>query len=245
MLGHVSTFWVVTFNGTPITGVEIGQTPDTCWGIGNNFMYRADVTALVPGNGTYTVSNILSALSGPDGQGSSLVVVFTDGADPRTNFISIKDGAVGFIGNGAGAGSTVNVSVLPDRTKVTAINLVADGQPAGDSILYQGVAFGGSDAFVGAEGAMWDTRIDDITNVVQVGASSVQTQVDGSGGDCLAWSMSAIVIENNSLALPPRPAPARPIATTTQTKSLAKPTAPKPARIQGPLRMYRGRVLAQ
>ncbi|MEO8701508.1 MAG: thrombospondin type 3 repeat-containing protein [Kofleriaceae bacterium] len=192
-------FPTVTLNGTAVTGTEIGQTPDTCWTIGNNFMYRADVTAMVAGNGTYTLTNILSnpgnPTRGPDGQGASLVVLYVDPADPRINYVSINDGATDLGGPTVFDGFTVGVGF----DKAIGINLVADGQPAGDDLQYEGTSVApNGDAFPGADGgpsAMWDTRIDDITTIVQPGATTVTANVLPTG-DCLAWSMSALVIEN-------------------------------------------------
>ncbi len=188
----------VTLNGTTVTGTLIGTTGDTCWGIGNNFMYRADVTALTAtGNGTYTVGNLLSsAVGGPDGQGASLVAIYQDSADPRANYVGISDGGIGFVGVGTSASTAASgftVGVGFDR--VTAINLVADGQPFPDELYIQGTQYGGGDAFPGAQGTFWDNRVDDATMFVSAGATSVSTQISSSS-DCLAWSMSAIVIED-------------------------------------------------
>jgi hypothetical protein len=42
---------------------------------------------------------------------------------------------------------------------------------------------------------LWDNRIDDATALVQAGATSITQEID-STNDCLAWAMSAVVIEN-------------------------------------------------
>ena len=47
----------VNFNGTPVTGTNIGTTSDNNWGFLNSQAYRADVTGLVTGDGTYSLSN--------------------------------------------------------------------------------------------------------------------------------------------------------------------------------------------
>ena len=47
----------MTFNGTPITGTNIGTASDNNWGFQNSQSYRADVTSLVTGNGSYSLSN--------------------------------------------------------------------------------------------------------------------------------------------------------------------------------------------
>lgn len=47
----------VNFNGTAITGTNIGFSQDNFWNSANSQAYRADVTSLVSGNGTYALSN--------------------------------------------------------------------------------------------------------------------------------------------------------------------------------------------
>ena len=185
-------FPTLTFGDTVVTGEEIGQSPDTCWSIGNNFMYRGDVSSLVTGNDTYTVTNVLSNLSGPDGQGVSLVIVYKDPADERNNYVGINDGANTLGGPSVMTGFTVGAGF----DAATAITIVADGQPAGDSVTYQGTTtLGNGDAYQGVEGAMWDTRIDDVTTAIVAGETTFSTSVN-PGPDCLAWSMSALVIED-------------------------------------------------
>src|SRR5206468_3973849 len=41
----------VTFNGTPVTGTNVGVDRPHCWRFDNSHSYRADVTGLVTGNG--------------------------------------------------------------------------------------------------------------------------------------------------------------------------------------------------
>ncbi|MBA3541234.1 MAG: thrombospondin type 3 repeat-containing protein [Deltaproteobacteria bacterium] len=191
----------VTLNGNAVLGAQIGTTPDTCWSIGTNYLYRGDVTALVAGNGAYTLTNLLSASSGPDGQGASLVAIYTDAADPRTNFIGINDGGLGFSG-GSGSTQISGFTVHDGFDRAIVTTLVGDGQPAGDSLVVQTTTFGGGDAYPGAQGTMWDNRIDDATAAISAGATSVTLQVNGFG-DCLAWTMGSIVIEGvNEGAVP-------------------------------------------
>ena len=230
-------FPTVTFNGTTLQGAEIGQTQDTCWGIGNNFMYRANVTSLVSGNGTFTLTNILSATTGPDGQGASLVVIYRDPADARTNFVAISDGAIGYVGGEPTTITTTFPSALaaaPDR--VLGFNIVADGQTFPETLTFNGTEFGAGDPFAGADGALWDTRRDDITVVTGIGGASIQTTV-ASTSDCLAWSANAIVVENfQGSTLKPGPKHQIKLPTTTAPALGSKPTrklAPRPLRNTG------------
>ncbi len=210
-------FPTVTFNNVAVQGAEIGQAADTCWDIGNNFMYRADVTSLVSGNGTFTVSNILSTSDrSPDGQGSTLVVIYQDAADSRTNFVKLSDGALGYVGDSSVASVSATIdgfTLLENPEKATVMNIVADGQDFLETLTIQNVEFGAGDPFTGADGALWDTRFDDVTALVTAGTTEVVTTVTSSD-DCLAWSANALVIEkfvpvpqtkpNRTIAQPPR-----------------------------------------
>jgi hypothetical protein len=218
-------FPTVTLEGTAVTGTEIGQAEDTCWNIGRNFMYRADVTSRVTGNDTYTLTNILSSLSGSDGQGASLVIIYIDPQDPRTNFVKVSDGAIGFTGQGGGS-STVTATIdgftlTANPDQVVVFNLVADGQTFPETLTIQNTQVGGSDPFFGADGNLWDTRIDDVTGTVLSGATSV-TSVLFSNNDCLAWSMNGVVIEN-FVTTAQAAAPSTPSVSTVPTKKLAAP----------------------
>src|SRR5262245_10286607 len=72
----------ITFAGQPIVGTPIGDAGSNCWfppaGHSSSRSFRADVTALVTGNGRYTVSG-LSAKPGHNANGVSLIVFFDDG----------------------------------------------------------------------------------------------------------------------------------------------------------------------
>src|SRR5690606_8372243 len=67
----------ITFDGTEITGTNIGLSDDNCWDFENSHAYRADVTSLVDGNGDYPVANLIK--DNADISGLSLVVFYDDG----------------------------------------------------------------------------------------------------------------------------------------------------------------------
>src|SRR4030065_1151787 len=46
---------IVKFAGNTIFGTNIGISSDNCWGYANSQAYRADVTAIVTGNGDYAL----------------------------------------------------------------------------------------------------------------------------------------------------------------------------------------------
>jgi hypothetical protein len=74
----------VTFNGTPVTGTNIGISGDNNWGFQNSQSYRADVTDQVPGNGSYSLAGFVKP-GGIDINGVGLIVFYRNGttADDR------------------------------------------------------------------------------------------------------------------------------------------------------------------
>ena len=68
----------VTFTGTLITGTNIGFASSNCWpAFANSQSYRADVTSLVSGNGTYSLANFTKVDA--DINGVALIVFYNDG----------------------------------------------------------------------------------------------------------------------------------------------------------------------
>jgi hypothetical protein len=186
----------ITFAGTPLTGTLIATAPDTCWGrAAGNFGYRADVTALVAGNATFTLEGYVNDVDGVvDSQGASLVVVYDDPADGRNNLVKIAEGAVGYVGNGAAAASNLDgFTIAAGFDQALVLNIVADGQTFPEELFLLGAQVGGTDPFLGADGPYWDTRWDDITSALVTPATSVETRMTSSA-DCLAWTVNAVVV---------------------------------------------------
>jgi len=107
---HAYLYWViygsavdttVTLNGTTVTGTVIGTDGSTCWvaaptydlSAQNNVAYRADVTALVAGNGSYVIAGFPSFEASRDTQGASLVVVYDDPTSDARATVAIHDGS--------------------------------------------------------------------------------------------------------------------------------------------------------
>ncbi len=80
----------VTFAGVNITGTQIGFSGDNFWSFANSQAYRADVSLLVPGNGTYALSNFRKP--GVEINGASLIVFFDDGNSANNRDVVIFDG---------------------------------------------------------------------------------------------------------------------------------------------------------
>lgn len=198
-LGSVNTYTEPLLNGSPVAGAWIGTTADTCWNVQHNYVYRADVTGLVTGNGDYTISGLPNDLygNGNDSQGASLVVIYYDPTAPYRTII-INDGAVAldeFINSYTDTISGYTAS--ESGVEATITYLVGDGQylyEDGEEFYVSGdVTFNGqwigSDLFEGAEGDYWDTYSQDVSSLVGEAPASTTVNNDSADSfDCLLWA---------------------------------------------------------
>ena len=192
-LGYANTYTQPNLNGQPAPGQLIGTTGDTFWGVQNNFVYRADVTSLVSGNDTYTISNLPSDLiAGNDSQGASLVVLYRQTGNPLRTII-INDGAVAL--NFTRTTYTDTISGYTADSPVSDAHvtyLVGDGQVEWDSgsISFNGTPIA-SGVFSGADGDFWGSHTFDVTDLVS--GSSATTTLSNQyptnlDADCLLWA---------------------------------------------------------
>jgi hypothetical protein len=191
-------------NGNPVTGTLIGSGPDTCWGRTNSFTFRADVTPLVSGNGTYTLTgfatggNILQ-------EGASLVVIYQAAGLPLKTVI-LDDGNIS-IPTGTSTG-TATFSGFTTGAPVTGTTtfMVGDGQ------FQQGaqtsVSFTGSlgtlsfpNLFAAHDGPLWDTDTFNVSSVIGAG-SSTDTATVSLLGDCVLWSAQAFSVTTGPATTP-------------------------------------------
>jgi gliding motility-associated-like protein len=83
---------------------QIGFHTDKCWGYGGTWTSRANVTAVITGNGTYTLSGcpVMPQTPQKDTDGATLFIVYIDPALNVTGSIVIADGCQ------VGVGGTIN-----------------------------------------------------------------------------------------------------------------------------------------
>jgi pimeloyl-ACP methyl ester carboxylesterase len=201
-------------NGKAITGKLIGMHGDPCWNNTTNYAYRADVTALVGGNGNYALSGFASGttdgsdpwISGstpPMTEGASLVVVY-DGPGLAHTRVLIYDGSILSAGNQALA--TLDHFTIPDGlTKAITTFIGADGQsePEDDStfngVALPSVGWDGNDPQAGddfSHGNLWDTMVVDVTQLLPSGSTSATATV-GPGSDCLVWTTQVLSLSDD------------------------------------------------
>ena len=123
----------VSFNGQPVSGRSLGISGTNCWGAtGRSQAFEADVSALVSGNGTYSLSGLGNAGTGEEANGASLVVLYNDGNagnDRDVVFYTGNDSIIGAtqFGDADGWRATLPATAYSGG-QVKATLHVADGQ---------------------------------------------------------------------------------------------------------------------
>lgn len=215
----------VTFAGVPVVPVSMGNATTNCWGSGSSTAYRADVTASVPGNGTYAVANLANG-AGMSANGASLVVFFND-LDPANNRdVALFEGndsdhADGFPGETDGWHSVLsNVNYTTGTANVSMH--AGDGQPASDgnvvftatpnnggtnpftivdtALLWEGVSLPSNGT--GRNGlGLYDVHTFDITALFNSTAGTYVVNLDQNpSSDCLGLILAMLDFKAGTLA---------------------------------------------
>ncbi|MBA2611478.1 MAG: gliding motility-associated C-terminal domain-containing protein [Bacteroidetes bacterium] len=161
----------------------IGQDVDKCWGYTGTYNYRADITALISGNGNYNVSGIPTSppSAGNDMDGASIIIVYRDLSQLYTGHIVIGDGCQ--VGIGAQVNNTLGGwSACAASTFANAFMIVSDLQNVGNANCFMNSATSNF-TYPSATQDWWD-------NIVMAGSPAItsgQTTAGFgllSGGDC-------------------------------------------------------------
>lgn len=205
----------VDFNGNSITGNFLGISSDNCWGFADSLAYRADVTSLVSGNGSYSLANFLKP-GVADINGVSLITFFDDGSSANNRDVVIFDGNDSNISNpfdALGWNITLNGINYSSGTANIVFG-VSDGQTFpddavlvnGSTFIPSGSVFDGNSVPGGAggpsNGLLWDIKTYDVTSFLTPGMNSLNITT-GQNSDCL--SCVHILIDLPAGAAPPPP----------------------------------------
>lgn len=192
----------VMFNANAVTGTQIGFSDNNCWGFTNSQAYRADVTSLVSGNGSYSLANFLK--TDADVNGVSLLVFFNDGNAANNRDIVMFDGNDSNINNTFDANGW-NTSLPGINYTSGTANLqlhVSDGQSFSDDALTLNAAvlapagplFSGTSVPNGAggpsNGGLWDINTYNVTSFLSPGPNTL-TLTTGVNSDCLSLVVAA------------------------------------------------------
>jgi len=223
----------VNFNGTDITGSNIGVSSDNCWGFTNSQAYRADVTSLVTGDGAYTLAGFMPA--GADINGVSLIVFFDDGDDSNNRDVVLFDGNDSNVtDNGFDAdGWNVNLPGINYTSGTASMDLhVGDGQVYDDPdvilngsttlatgpAVFQGDSVPNGASAVDTDGGLWDIKSYDVTSNLTPGDNTLTLTADYVD-DCLSLIVAAV-------NLPAGAAPGQPSPTASPSPTAAPTPTP-------------------
>ena len=112
----------------------VGTGPDKNWGFKGSYTYRADVTPVISGNGSYTISGISTSTSnlGNDANGAMLMIIYSDRSQNYTGSIVIADGSLVNATPGGSVIATIgNFDVCGTPTLTSNFMLVDDLQQYG------------------------------------------------------------------------------------------------------------------
>ena len=188
----------VTFNGTPVTGTNIGFASSNCWPFANSQSYRADVTSLVTGNATYSLDNF-AKLPDVDINGVSLIVFYNDGNlsnDRNVVLWNGNDSNIASTFDPAGWDETISGVPYPGSGAASLDFIVSDGQTAPDGALVlntqtlvpAGNIFQGDSTPAGpftSNGDLWDVKSFDITSFLSPGSNTLHL-TSALNSDCLS-----------------------------------------------------------
>ncbi len=203
--GEDASLHQLTLNGTPVNGSLIGSGPDTCWGRANSFTYRAEVTPLVAGNGTYALTGVATG-GNILAEGASLVVIYQlAGAPVKT--VMLEDGNVSMPFGTQVSASSFSGFTATSPVSATTTFMVGDGQ-AVQFNLFTPVSFTGSlgtlsfpGLFASNNGPLWDTDTFSVSSVIGAGNSSDSATIRFIG-NCLLWSAQAFSVTSVPVTTP-------------------------------------------
>jgi PEP-CTERM motif len=193
----------VTFAGNPITGTFLGISSDNCWGFENSLAYRADVTSLVTGNGSYALDNFTK--SGIEINGASLIVFFDDGDGTNNRDVVMFNGNDSNINNSfdANGWNIMLAGINYSSGTASAQFHVSDGQTFTDDAItanattlvptggiFQGDSVPGPNLPDG-NGNLWDIKNFSVTSLLSPGLNTLSIST-GVASDCLSCVLIAI-----------------------------------------------------
>jgi len=224
----------VTFNGSPITGTNIGISGDNNWGFLNSQSYRADVTSLVTGNGTYSLANFVKADA--DINGVALFVFYDNGngGDDR-NVVLWNGDDSNCLAGGVPENWDETITGVPYQGGSATLDfVVADGQSfADDAVLVNdstlvpaGQIFDGNTG--GVTDSLWDVESFDLTSFLTTGSNNLHITT-GALEDCLSLVVAAANVPASApVILAPTTA-----AVTAQKQSASAPTRQQTSGVTG------------
>jgi len=198
--GNVMNNATVNFNSNSVTGTFLGVSSDNCWGFANSLAYRADVTSLVSGNGTYSLANFVKG--GSDVNGVSLITFYNDGNSANNRDVVMFQGNDSNISNPYDAnGWNITLAGINYTSGTASAQFhVGDGQTFTDDALIAnsttvapvgGIFQGTTVPNAGHHQTLWDIRDFNVTSLLSPGLNTLNIST-GVNSDCLSCVLIAV-----------------------------------------------------
>lgn len=172
----------------PMTLIASG--PNKCWGYPGSHSYRADVTSIISGNGTYLISGLPTGTLN-DTDGATLFIIYIDPSATYTGTISISDGSI--VVNGGSVLASTSVSyTAPGTTPIfaTAFSVMADIQAPYAFFDHSGV-----NAPYSSLNNWW--TYSQSAPTITLGQTTSNFSWTGTG-DCVNWIMAGVYFRTQS-----------------------------------------------
>lgn len=190
----------VTFAGSPVTGTNIGISGDNNWGFQNSQSYRADVTSLVTGNGTYGLANFVKVDA--DINGVALMVFYDNGnsGDDR-NVVLWNGNDSNCLAGGVPENWDETINDVPYNGGTASLDfIVGDGQSFSDGavsinglpFIAAGQNFDGDSVPPNLVNGLWDVKsFTGLESFLTNGSTTDLHLTSPAAGDCLSLVVAA------------------------------------------------------
>lgn len=209
----------VTFNGTSVTGTNIGLSADNNWGFANSQAYSADVTALVTGNGAYSLADFVKDGGRINVNGVSLEVFYDDGDSTNDRDIVMfhgNDSNIPSIYDPTGWQAVLN-GINYSGGPASLVFGVSDGQNFiggdeairlnGNIFVPAGPTWDGNTVPGGlggpSNGLLWDIRSFDLSTILALGINNLSLTTDPVISDALGLIHLAFNLPAGAAPPPP------------------------------------------
>jgi gliding motility-associated-like protein len=188
-----------TINGPAGTGsfpmTVVGQGPDKCWGYAGSYTYRADVTSIINGNGTYNISGILTnpPTAGNDMDGATLIVIWSQASATWQGRIVIGDGAIVVNGGTSSYNLPLSPAVCGATTNARAFCGIGDIQMAVGSLTLNGTSCP----------ITWNWWNFESVNTTVANGQATSNFTCNTGGDCFNFCVAGLYFRTTTCAVCP------------------------------------------
>ena len=175
----------------------VGSGMDMCWQFSGTYVYRADVTSIISGNGNYVISGLPTSTtvstSANDVDGATLFIMYQDLTASYTGSIHINDGAV-VVNGGTAALNMTGFNACDTSSYAKGFTVVADLQGLGSTHS--------------VNGNTPTTVTEDWMNFIEQTTTINQSQAGcnfniASSGDCYTWAVAGLYTRTSCMTCNP------------------------------------------